>query len=65
MRYNDEVEILFNSEDAAPYALFGKYRSQDEEYVRIIGTHGDSTNKEVFVPKRNIKMITVLQRARD
>lgn len=57
LQYNDEVLIYFKTEESSPYRLFGKYRDESDEYVRIEGTLGDQIGRDIFVPKSEIKMI--------
>lgn len=62
---NDEIGIFFKDENSAPYRMFGKYQNEDDENIRIIGTVGDQIGREFFVPKREIKLIEVVQRRKE
>jgi len=62
IRRGDLIVITFIEEKSAPYQVFGVFKSQDDEYVMLLGTHGDIEDKEVFIPKATIKMIVVSKR---
>lgn len=65
-RHNDELEIqLLNTDDQPPYTVFGKFKSMDDEYIRVVGTVGDQIGKTVLVPKTQVKVIYLLKRASD
>jgi hypothetical protein len=57
LTHGDSVAIHFTTETAGPYVLHGSFVNQDEEYVRIEGTVGDTLGHEMFVPKSQIKFI--------
>jgi hypothetical protein len=61
----ENVSVYFTDENAAPYRMFGKYVSMDDEWVEIIGTAGDYTGKRYFIPRSQIKMIEVVERRRE
>jgi hypothetical protein len=61
MHQGDEVCIdLINTGDQPPYRVFGTFRSEGEDYVRITGTVGEDIGKDILVPRANVKLITIL-----
>lgn len=67
MGAGENVQIRLHGVKDAPYSVFGKYvgstqlHERGTVYVIVEGTHGDDTDKVVYVPETLIHTITVLQ----
>jgi hypothetical protein len=55
-RQNDNVSIELEG-DSPPYRVHGTFIEEDENWVKVEGTVGDTLGKMVVVPKERIKVI--------
>ena len=57
LRINDEIEVVTEE-----HKYFGRYKSQDEQYVCIQGRIGENNNKRILIPQRDVKTIVIVHR---